>query len=563
MYKPFRRLLTVVALCLCCASFVSVPTAVAADGPLPDRWVYIERSLSEDKHVQEIEDLVTRSAKHGLNGMLFASQLDSLDLQNPEFFARLAQVKATCEKNKIEIIPLVFSAGYGFAVMRHDRNLAEGFLVQDLPLTVSKGEAIFTQDPGLTLPNGGLEEFKKDEARGWTFQDMPGEVSFKDEKVFHSGAASLRFEHFEKDKRGRARLFQEIAVKPHRCYVLSFWVKTDKLQPAGEFEVKVNADTGRSLVYDDSRITETADWKEYRFIFNSFDARKITLHMGGAGFKSGSFWIDDCMIAETGLLNILHRPGAPFTVVGEKNGTTYVEGKDYAPVIDKDLSFKADHDGLTIKLLPGSAIQEGEALKVSYYHGLRLRKGQVSICMSEPKVYEIWATQARLMQEKLGAKTFMLDMDEIRECGTCKSCADRKIAQSELLGDCITKQVEILRKASPGCRVFCWSDMLDPNHNCHKDYFMTAGDYTGAWKFVPKDLGIGCWLYDKANESLKHFSEGGHPTLAMAYYDADDTGNSAGWNDLLKKTKGGCGICYTTWENKYKVLEAFGDLVSK
>ena len=30
--------------------------------------------------------------------------------------------------------------------------------------------------------------------------------------------------------------------------------------------------------------------------------------------------------------------------------------------------------------------------------------------------------------------------------------------------------------------------MLDPNHNARDKHYLVAGDYTGSWKHVPKDL---------------------------------------------------------------------------
>ncbi|MGH7143195.1 MAG: carbohydrate binding domain-containing protein [Planctomycetota bacterium] len=535
----------------------------AAGQPLPYRWVYIERSLSRNEDVTAIAALLKRAAAHGFNGMVFASQLVSLDLEPPAFFTRLDAVKKIAAQLHIAIVPLIFSAGYGNAILHHDRNLAEGFLVKDQPFDVKNGEAHPLPDPNLALPDGGLEDWKKDEARGWTFQDDPGVVSFRDDKIFHGGQSSLRFEHFEKDKRGRGRLFQDLTVTPHRCYVLSFWVKTKDLAPAGNFEVGATGEDGRELIYADTPVAATQDWQVMRIVFNSGEAKKINLHIGGEGFKSGAFWLDDIAIEEPGLVNFLRRPGTPLTVKNAQDGTVYTEGRDFEPLRDTDLSFKPDHKAIPIILTKDSRIPDGAKLLVSFYHGLRLKKGQVSICMSEPAVYRIWATQAKLLKEHLGCNTFMLDMDEIRECGTCQADADRKISQAEQLGDCITQQVAILRKEVPGCMVLCWSDMLDPNQNCRNRYFMTAGDYTGAWKYVPKDLVIVCWDEDIAAKSLAHFSSLGMHTFAAAYYDADDLAGTRDWLAALRKTPGAEGIIYTTWEDRYKLLEDFGDLVSK
>jgi serine/threonine protein kinase len=50
---------------------------------------------------------------------------------------------------------------------------------------------------------------------------------------------------------------------------------------------------------------------------------------------------------------------------------------------------------------------------------------------------------------------------------------------------------------------------------------------------------------------------------AAGYYDADNLDNPKGWLESLDRTPGALGIMYTTWESKYKLLPAFGDLVSK
>jgi hypothetical protein len=135
------------------------------------------------------------------------------------------------------------------------------------------------------------------------------------------------------------------------------------------------------------------------------------------------------------------------------------------------------------------------------------------------------------------------------------------MTMSRILGDCITKQVEIIRKANPRAEVFIWSDMLDPNHNAHDNYYLVDGDFTGSWNYIPKDLIIVCWYYQKRNESLKFFSSLGFKTLAGAYYDGDTLDNPKGWLEVLNRTSGACGIMYTTWQNKYKLLAPFGELV--
>jgi hypothetical protein len=137
------------------------------------------------------------------------------------------------------------------------------------------------------------------------------------------------------------------------------------------------------------------------------------------------------------------------------------------------------------------------------------------------------------------------------------------MSMAAMLGEYATRLHEMVRASSPQAEIFVWSDMFDPHHNAHGDYYLVDGDYSGSWKYVPKDLQMVCWYFEERDECLAHFSALGFQTLAGAYYDADDLTNPRGWLDSLDRTPGAVGIMYTTWMNKYHLLPAFGDLVSK
>ena len=92
---------------------------------------------------------------------------------------------------------------------------------------------------------------------------------------------------------------------------------------------------------------------------------------------------------------------------------------------------------------------------------------------------------------------------------------------------------------------------------------MINGSFDGTWKYIPKDLIMACWYYEKRDQSLDFFSKLGYRTLGAAYYDADDLENPRNWVESLGRTQGAMGIMYTTWENKYKLLADFGDLVMR
>ena len=355
---------------------------------------------------------------------------------------------------------------------------------------------------------------------------------------------------------------QELKIHPHRCYRISCWVRTEQLEPEGSFRISVLSPDGRNLAPWDPTVPSTTNWRNVVMGFNSLNYDRVRVYLGVWGGKSGRFWIDDLQVEEVGLLNVIRRPGTPVTVRSEETGMIYKEGKDFAAITDQRLNFRFDHDPPAIKILPAGTIKNGEHLRVTYYHGMAINRGQVTACMSEPKVYEIWKNQAKLIHEHLAPARYLLSMDEIRAGGTCRACKKRKMTMAQILGDCVTKQVEIIREVNPDAEVLIWSDMLDPNHNAHDNYYLVEGDFAGSWNYVPKDLVIVCWYYRKRIESLKFFSSLGFKTLAGAYYDGDNLDNPRGWLEALEHTPGACGIMYTTWRNKYKLLAPFGDLVT-
>jgi hypothetical protein len=528
----------------------------------PLRWVFVSRSLGQDKDVNDVEGIVRVASEHGINGMVFSGGLDSLSRQSPEYLARLGRVKQICDQRHIEIIPNIFSIGYGGSILGHDHNLAEGIPVEDAPLVVENGQAHLVADPAVRMVNGGFEDHDGNRVKGFAFHDRPGEVSFVDTEVHHSGAASLRFENFGRYEYGHGRVMQEVQVRPHRSYRLSFWVKTDTLKPDGCFRTTVLSVDGRDLAPYEPAVPATSDWRRVVMGFNSLQYDKVRVYAGVWGGKDGRFWLDDWSIEEVALLNVLRRPGTPVTVRGEDANQVYEEGKDFAPIKDDRLNFRFDHDAPTIRVLPSGRIKDGQRLSVSFYHGMAINNGQTSVCMSEPQVYEIMKQEAGLLQKHLGPSRYLLSMDEIRQGGSCQACKQRGLSMAQILGDCITKEANILKEVNPKAEVFIWSDMLDPNHNAHGNYYLVEGDFTGSWKYAPKDLVIVCWYFEKRVDSLGFFSSHGFKTLAGAYYDGDTLDNPRGWLEVLDKTPNALGIMYTTWENKYDLLGPFGDLVA-
>ena len=111
----------------------------------------------------------------------------------------------------------------------------------------------------------------------------------------------------------------------------------------------------------------------------------------------------------------------------------------------------------------------------------------------------------------------------------------------------------------PEAEIYIWSDMLDPNHNAHDNYYSCKGTFAGVWELIPKELVIACW--HDGRKSMPFFSGLGFRTLGAAYYDADDLDGSRDWLQICRQTPGCRGIMYTSWQNKYQLLGPFGDMI--
>lgn len=558
---PRRRVIAPRFLALVAAVSLLLAPRAAAEA-YADRFVWLFGwNLNKDADVAEMVKVLEDGAAHGINGAVLSAGMDSMARRagDADYFRRLDQVVRACARLKIELVPAGFGVGYGGTALAHDPHLAEGLPVTDAPFVVAGKKAAFEPDPGVRIANGDFEAFAKNRFTGFRFHDKPGEISFYDTEARHGGKASVRLENFAADAHGHGRVMQTVAVKPYRCYRVSLWVKTEDLKPVKGFQVSVLAGK-RTLAPRTFRLEPTADWRRLSFVFNSTEFNQVNLYAGMWGGKSGKLWIDDWTIEEVGPINVLRRPGTPVTVRSDDGTVTFAEGTDYAPLKDPKFSTRnTDHDTPALEILAGGRIKDGQRLRVSWYHPQVVHESQVTVCMGEEKLYEIFDAEAKALAERLHPKRVLLNMDEVRMGGTCQACRGKDMGQ--LLGKCVTREVEILRKHIPGVTVYCWSDMFDPNHNAHGDYYLVQGSFAGSWDHVPKDLVMAVWGGAPREQSLRFFADKGFATLVGCYYDADDLKDVQGWLTLARGLPGVRGFMYTPWQKKYGLLGAFGDLV--
>jgi hypothetical protein len=539
----------------------------AGPQPYPLRLVFVhDRALDNPAELDTIRQIARTASEHGLNGMVISARLDRLDLMGPEYLKGVRELRAIGKEYKLKIIPLCFSVGYGYSVIAHDRNLAEGLPVKDALFVVLDGEARLVADPPTGIFNGSLEKSKGDAPEGFSLTGEPGRQVFADREIFREGKTAFRLENLTGAPDSTVLLRKTVVLRRDRCYRLTCWVRTEGLLPSGCLRLEARGGD-RPLNVFDPRLGPDNDWQKLTMGFNTWGYDTVTVMVGVLEAQQGKVWVDSLGLEEVGLTNVLRRPGAPLVVRGEKNGMLYEEGRDFEPVADPKLDFLFDREGPSIKLLTGSRIAAGERLRVSWYHGLMpaQRKGQVTVCMSEPGLYEIWRRQARLMHDNLAPEMYFMDMDEIRAGGTCAACTARGLTMGQILGDCFTRQEALLREVNPKAEILTWSDMLEPGHNAGdrwgKYNHLVNGLFTGSWEYVPRDLIMVSWWYDIRKESLAFLSSQGFRILGSIACE-DDIQQLRDWMVDLRATPGVCGVMYTTWDRNYTQLSQFGDYVS-
>ena len=546
-----------------CLALLALAAPGRADEPrFRPRWFYAAHNLLVDKSVDDLVALIGRAGKSGYNGVLLADyKFNILERMPPNYFRNVARVREAATKAGIEIVPGVFPIGYSDGLLAHDPNLAEGLPVKDAPFVVKGGEAVLEPDPAAQVRNGDLEDVRGNVFAGFSFQDDPGVTTFADRAVVHHGKVSCRMQ----DVAGRnCRLTQRVKVRPHACYRFSCWVKTEELRPANAFRLLVlsTGKGGRPLTFHDAGLKPTQDWAPVDVVFNSLDESEVQVYAGQWGGQGGKLWLDELTLEELPLVNVLRRDGCPLLVTSPDGKTVYEEGKDFQPVRDPKLGqepyageYSFHHPGPALRLTPDSRIKDGDRLRVSWYHPIITEGSQVMCCLTEPKVYDLLRDQARRVNDLFHPQTFFLSHDEIRVANWCRSCQATGETPGELLAANVRRCVEIIKEVSPKARVVVWSDMFDPNHNAHDNYYLVNGTLEGSWKGLPEDVVLANWNGDKARESLRFFADRGHTQIIAGYYD-DGLDNIKKWEEAAQGVPRVTGFMYTTWQHRYDDLEA-------
>ena len=135
----------------------------------------------------------------------------------------------------------------------------------------------------------------------------------------------------------------------------------------------------------------------------------------------------------------------------------YQEGVDYDDWDFEQLgnlkwrgTYHRDHADIPLVIKADGRIKEGQLLKVSYYTVPLIGSGQVGICLSHPKTYEILQKHIRRVNEMFSPTKVFIGCDEIRIIGQCTLCRSRNLTSGEILADAVKKMQNNHQKRNSG-----------------------------------------------------------------------------------------------------------------
>ena len=495
-------------------------TLAEAGSPYPKMWVFNNYRMNTDEGWASFSNMVVRAAAVGYNGVLTGSQLENaMNNWDKRARANYAKARDLCASLGMEIIPDVWGLGYGGPVCYRDPENVEATAMKDL-VYVSDGKALrFAPQP------------------------VPKEAFNTDDFGVRTVKAHL---------------------KPFRRYRIQFKLKTENLLPDIYYKFRISCSyvkTREHQLYDPP-MKPTQDWTDVTFTFDTYESGDINFGAGkGRRDMTGSYQVKDVVIEERGPCHMLSTDGMAPVVRDAATGAAYEAGKDYAP-FPKMRRFRDEPDSKLVEtaIPAGSRIAPGTKVLVDCWIPAVEGQRQYSGCPSAAGAYRYFEESAKEVEAFFHPKTWMLGIDEWRVANRCRRCQARNVTPAELMGECTARQHAIIRKVSPNAEICAWADMFAPTDNAHDHYYCVKGDITGSWNYVPKDIIMVVWMNGRGPVAFKHFADNGFRTLAGIYYDAPNLDADRRWIAECNRTPGCLGTMYTTFEQKYGLLEDFAKM---
>jgi hypothetical protein len=502
--------------------FARAPLRATAAVPARELWLYQGANLADTGAVARIERVWRRAAAAGYSRVVLVDpKFARLDAQDAAYFARIRALRSLAAQLRLEIVPGVSVVGRAQGgMLAMDPNLAEALPVRGALFEVRGGIARLVPDPPVALAA------KPDEA------DVLSRVN---------GASAVV------PGNGLSRVGWNVTVSPWRCYHVRVKLAGDGFR--GEPRIRVVAD-GRELAHavvppPDAR-SGAAEPRDV--VFNSQDARRVRITFSVAAGARGTLTWTDWSLEESGPVNLVRRPGLPFTFDG------LTEGRDFPFVRDSLLGmkpwsgqFEYWHEPPVLRVnLPTARGCARAGTTPQCCCGGRSR------CASPTPPSSAASATRSCVRELFGARTLFLMHDEIRAMGLDATCTagGRDVAHT------LAANLEACRAAAGDARVLVWNDMVDPLHNAGAGYYLVRGDLAPVQALLSPQLGIANWNHGKLEPSLRAFAARGQWQVYAGYYDGSPEDLRAVL-PVLDRTKGVTAVMYTTWQDRYDDLEAF------
>ncbi len=508
-----------------------------------------------------------RAKASGYNGIVFSNiwsvnSIEDLASASSDYTTRLTTIKNYASSIGLEFYPMIQTIMPAQQILNNDPNMAEVLPVKDALYVVNNGEADIVSDPAVSFPGGNFESYSNNFFSGWDQQIGTGTTISADTTVKHGGSQSMKV---VTSSSGMGRIFKTISVTPYRQYHVSVWMKTQGVTNTGAIEPDViGTVSGRTLFYAGPIMDSTQDWTVYDFTFNSLNNSQVTISFGSWG-AGGTMWVDDASIEELGMTNIVRRTETPLVVKG-LDGTVYTEGVDYQPVTDPLIGesgypgfYELYHQSPSIVLTPNSRIAEGQQLRVSFYYiGVMPADpdfGFAAVSLTDPNAISLMNDEMTRLNDLLDPPGIFENYDEIR-VGNWEQ-RDTPMTEGQLLANSIQRDKQQFKSLNSSASFFVWSDMFDPSHNAHDDYYLTNGTVDGSAQGLTSDMTVVNWNFWDPTDSLSYFSNRGIPQILAAYYDGAAPPASQWLNSAKSVNANIVGVMYATWTDNYNDLESF------
>ncbi len=564
------RPLKIAGVLICCLILADKPSLnpVRAEASEPELWVWLQSHLNNDANLDKTKKTIDQLSALGYNGVAFWDvswvMLGSPNWGDPNGDYPKAAMNYAASKG-MKVAALAAPFGYSNEILMEHPDWAEPQRIVGSRYRVSSDKTrleIVNSFAG--LPNGGFE----DGQTAW-FDKHDRGVGI-DSNLAHSGKAA----GVVRDAPGDGRFGQKIRLTPWRQYHIRLFARTENYKGAAPLMTVLDARVAEKVRYSGNLdLKPTQEWTEFNAVFNSQDSTDAYLFFGEWGGAPGALWFDDVSIEESAPVRLIRREGAPFRIYDPESGATFEEGKDYLPVKDPHPlgePFLSDNAPIEIRLTDSTAMKPGRDVAIDYYAIQPISPpGEFGMCLTLPGVQKWIAGNARkIVAVSPPQGGVFLQYDEVRQANSCALCKSKKMTAGELLAWHVGETAKLYRSLRPDIPLYFWSDMFDPFHNAHNDYYLAEGDFANSWKGLPADGIVMNWNPERPKESLRWFS-GRDPKqpvafrqIISAYVDGQDGADAA--RKRLSDAHGVpgiIGIMYTTWSGDYSKLKAFADAV--